>query len=135
VGDDEIPLRRSIQDCPHQARIHRLSYVEDRLALINQASLLVYPSLYEGFGFPPLEAMALGVPVVASSAGALPEILGEAAILVPPTNVASLADAISQVLSSETVRERLIREGILCASRYDWVTAAAAIADLYRLLV
>ena len=74
-------------------RVVRLGYLEEdqRRALLGGAALLAYPSLYEGFGFPPLEAMAAGVPVVTTRAGAVPEVVGDAAELVPPRDASALA--------------------------------------------
>src|SRR5260221_2162227 len=75
------------------------------------ADVVVYPSLYEGFGFPPLEAMAAGTPVVASTASCLPEILGDAALLVEPTDVGAFSKAVESVLSPGSVRSRLVEAG------------------------
>ena len=74
--------------------IHRIGWVDDRSSLIAGALVLAYPSLYEGFGLPPLEAMSLGVPVVATTAGAIPEVVGDAAVLVAPRDVAALSEAL-----------------------------------------
>jgi glycosyltransferase involved in cell wall biosynthesis len=106
-------------------------YVPDQAlpALYAAASVFAYPSLYEGFGIPPLEAMACGTPVVASTAGALPEVLGNAALLVDPVDEHALAEALEAALSNpETLRER----GIERAARFRWEHTAAQTWRVYE---
>lgn len=91
------------------------------------AALFVYPSLYEGFGIPILEAMACGVPVVTSSVTAMPEVAGDLALLVPPANEAAIAEAIAAGLTDEAWRRQAHREGPAHAARYRWEDAAAAV--------
>jgi glycosyltransferase involved in cell wall biosynthesis len=101
----------------------------DLPALYAAASVFAYPSLYEGFGIPPLEAMACGTPVVASTAGALPEVLGDAALLVDPYDETALAEALEAAASdSGTLRKR----GLLRAARYTWEAAAAETWQVYE---
>ena len=90
------------------------------LALYRAASALVYPSLYEGFGLPPLEAMAQGCPVVAARAGAMPEVLGDAAVFFDPTDVDDLAHALSQVLAADRRIEALSRPRLTAAATFTW---------------
>jgi glycosyltransferase involved in cell wall biosynthesis len=91
--------------------------------------------VYEGFGFPPLEAMQCGVPVVAGDAGALPEVLGDAALLVPPTEVDALAAAIATLADpADAERPARIERGRARAARYDWDTTARRMVELYRSL-
>jgi glycosyltransferase involved in cell wall biosynthesis len=115
-------------------RIRMPGYVEDeaKQQLYRQASMLVLPSLDEGFGIPALEAMAMGVPVIASNRGALPEVLGEAGLLVDPENPSAIADAMRQVLEDEGLRRRLAEAGIARAARYTWTASAARLYQLYR---
>jgi len=103
-----------------------LGYVDkkDKVYLYNLASLFVYPSFYEGFGFPPLEAMACGTPVITSFASSLPEIVGGAGLMVDPCNIADMARAIELVLSDEKLREDLARKGLERANRFGWEKAA-----------
>jgi alpha-1,3-rhamnosyl/mannosyltransferase len=93
---------------------------EDLVGLYNLATALVYPSLSEGFGFPPLEAMACGIPVVATTAGAVPEVLEDAALLVDPTSPDSLRSAIERVLLDHDLRRRLSERGRRHSARFCW---------------
>ena len=115
-------------------RVVRLGYLEEsrRRSLLSQASVLAYPSLYEGFGFPPLEAMALGVPVVAARAGAVPEVVGDAAELVPAGDVTALAGALARVLDDNPLRSRLIAAGRVRAASFTWSAAASSMMALYE---
>jgi glycosyltransferase involved in cell wall biosynthesis len=115
-------------------RIRRLGYVAeaDRAALLRGASVLAFPSRYEGFGLPPLEAMACGVPVVATAAGSLPEVLGDAALLVPLDDDDALAGALAAALDDEPLRARLAEAGRRQAAGYSWERCAAGLVDLYR---
>lgn len=97
---------------------------EQRPALYNLASLFVYPSWYEGFGFPPLEAMACGVPTIVANNSSLPEVVGEAALLVNADNVIEISEAINAVLSSQTVSDELRFKGLVRAKQFSWQTAA-----------
>ena len=94
--------------------------------------MFAYPSLYEGFGFPPLEAMALGVPVVAAAAGSLPEVLGDAALLVDPLDTGALASALGTCAGDGPLRERLVAAGHRRAALYSWGRAGAEMEALYR---
>jgi glycosyltransferase involved in cell wall biosynthesis len=107
----------------------------ERRDLLSGARVLAYPSRYEGFGLVSLEAMGAGVPVVASRAGALPEVLGDAAVLVDPDDVAGLAAALEQVSSDEELRADLVRRGRERVARYSWNRAGDQFLDLYRSLV
>ena len=120
----------------HSDRVRRLGYVTgaDRAALIAGAALLAYPSRYEGFGFPPLEAMQAGIPVVASNAGALPEVLGDSALLPDPNDVDGLAEALTQLLNRPDERAELIARGQRRADRYRWDRAAPEFVATYRRL-
>lgn len=93
---------------------------EDCPPLYNGARLFVYPSLYEGFGLPPLEAMACGTPVICSNTSSLPEVVGDAAITVDPTSVDALAEAIQRVLGNEGLQAELREKGLARARRFSW---------------
>lgn len=130
-GWAEDDLERSIEAAAHRERIRRVGWVEDAARLIGGAAVFVYPSLYEGFGFPPLEAMALGVPVVATEAGSIPEVAGSAAELVPPGDVEGMAEAIQKVLTDDRRREQLIQAGSERAAGYTWEACSDGLALAY----
>ena len=115
-------------------RVRLAGYVDDRTraTLLTRAEVFAYPSLYEGFGFPVLEAMAAGTPVVAGAAGAIPEVAGDGALLVDPTDVDAIAEGICRVLEDTTLAEGLVRAGRRQAAGYSWRRAAAGLVDLYR---
>jgi glycosyltransferase involved in cell wall biosynthesis len=131
-GDDT--LTAALDAARHVDRIHRVGWVDDRSSLIAGARLLAYPSLYEGFGLPPLEAMSLRVPVVATRTGAIPEVVADAAVLVPPRDVPALAEALLLVAQDAMTRERLINAGIRRARQFTWEEAGQQLALLYRTL-
>jgi glycosyltransferase involved in cell wall biosynthesis len=127
-------LDEAIATTRHPERIARLGYVPNgqRAALLRGASVLAFPSRYEGFGLPPLEAMSVGVPVVASDAGSLPEVLGDAAVLVPVKNAEALAEALAAVLDDDRERDRLSAAGRARAAGYSWDRTAEGLVGLYR---
>jgi glycosyltransferase involved in cell wall biosynthesis len=103
-------------------------------ALLERATVLAYPSLYEGFGFPVLEAMTAGVPVVAARAGSIPEVAGDAALLVEPTDEAALGDAIERVVNDAELRRELVARGHDRVKEFAWADTARALASFYRQL-
>jgi glycosyltransferase involved in cell wall biosynthesis len=103
-----------------------------RRALLENATLLAYPSIYEGFGFPVLEAMSAGVPVVAARAGSIPEVAGDAALLFEPTNEHDLAAEIDRVLTDDTTRAELVARGRDRVHAFSWDHTARALASCYR---
>jgi glycosyltransferase involved in cell wall biosynthesis len=105
---------------------------EELLALYNAARMLVLPSLYEGFGLPVLEAMACGTPVVASRCGSLPEVVGDAGLLVDTAQPGALAEAIATLLTDPQARNRLIEAGFSRAREFSWTAAARATIEVYR---
>ncbi len=105
---------------------------DDLPALYTLAELFVFPSLYEGFGLPVLEAMACGTPVITSSLSSLPEVAGEAGLLVDPTDVAGLASAIRRVLDDAGLWGAMAEKGIAQAARFSWQRAAVETLALYR---
>lgn len=101
-------------------------------AVMAAADVCVYPSLYEGFGFPPLEAMASGTPVVASNVSCLPEILDDAALLIDPSQVAAFSQAVQLVLTNQELRARLIASGRRRAREFTWERCAERTLAVYR---
>ena len=131
VSDEyTVPLCRA----HHREHIRSLGYVSAgvRRDLLAGASVLAYPSRYEGFGFPPLEAMAAGVPVVAARAGAIPEVVGDAALLVDPDDVDDLARALDTVLTDEQQRDALVARGGIRHTEFSWARAADELVGVYR---
>lgn len=100
--------------------------------LYRSAQALAYPSLYEGFGLPPLEAMACGTPVLAANTTSLPEAVGDAAVTVDPTDVAGLADGLAQVLFDDALRRDLRAKGLAQAAQFHWSRTAAQLLDLLK---
>jgi glycosyltransferase involved in cell wall biosynthesis len=117
-----------------QAAVRFLGFVaeEDKPALYSGADLFVYPSLYEGFGFCPLEAMASGAPVVSSRAASLAEIVGDSGLLVEPNDVRALVEAMQAVLGNQSLAVDLRARGLRQAARFSWARAAAQTIAVYR---
>jgi glycosyltransferase involved in cell wall biosynthesis len=108
---------------------------EDLIALYGGASLFVYPSLYEGFGMPLLEAMKSGVPVIASNTSCIPEVIGESGILIDPLDILQIKEAILEVLSDKALHTSLRVKGMKRANLFTWNRAAQETLDLYREII
>lgn len=123
-----------IEDLGIQGDVILPGYVpdEDLVLLYNFADLFVYPSLYEGFGLPPLEAMACGTPVVTSNRSSLPEVVGDAALLVDPSDVEALADAIENVLVDQDLRNKLAKKALDRAQLFSWEKTAQQTWSVYE---
>jgi glycosyltransferase involved in cell wall biosynthesis len=131
-GEDE--LRVALDASPVRARIVRTGWVEpvELAALLRGAHVLAYPSRYEGFGFPPLQAMRAGIPVVATAVGSLPEVLGDGALLVEPEDQDGLAGALDGCFDDDQLRSRLIAAGTSWVRRFSWTRCGAELEQLYR---
>jgi glycosyltransferase involved in cell wall biosynthesis len=105
---------------------------EDKPALYSGARALVFPSLYEGFGLPPLEALACGTPVIASNRGSLPEIVGDGGLLLEPDDVEGLAGAMEKLLNDDTLWEDLRQKGLAHAARFSWEKTARETLAVYQ---
>ncbi len=134
-GWGEAALAAAIAAAAHRDRIERAGWVADMAPLLAGAAVFAYPSRYEGFGFPPLEAMAAGVPVVATAAGAVPEVVGSAAEVVAPGDADALAAALVRVLTDERRRQELVAAGRERAAAFGWDRVALAFGALYDRLV
>jgi glycosyltransferase involved in cell wall biosynthesis len=133
----ESPIFRAVDECDMTGRVHFTGFVrdEDLPALYSEAQCLAFPSLYEGIGFPVLEAMACGIPVITSNISSMPEIAGEAALLVDPYDVAALADALLQLLTDQTLRKSLVEKGFGQAAYFTWTRAAQRLTAIYQELL
>ncbi|MVX67321.1 glycosyltransferase [Clostridium chromiireducens] len=105
---------------------------DDKPIIYNMASLFVFPSLYEGFGIPVLEAMASSVPVITSNVSSLPEVAGDAAILVNPKDTKFIAEKMSEILSDEELRRNLIKKGHEQAKKFTWEASAKRTYEIYK---
>jgi len=127
------PTFRAIHDLGLTGRVRLLSSVEDEdlVKLYSLATVFAFPSLYEGFGLPPLEAMACGAPVVASNAASLPEVCGQAALLLPPLDVQAWTQALRRILTDHDLRRDLQARGPAQAGRFSWSRAAEETRRIY----
>jgi len=134
---DEISRYAELRRAVHRHQLHQyvrfLGYLpEETLAVMYRlAGVFVFPSLYEGFGLPPLEAMASGTPVVTSNVSSLPEVAGDAALLVDPYDPTAIADAIHRVLTNDVLRADLKRRGGAQARKFSWETSVRRVRDIY----
>jgi glycosyltransferase involved in cell wall biosynthesis len=136
IGDEltkHPDLRRAVVRTRVREDVRFLGFVPHPVLRVfySRARAFLFPSLYEGFGLPPLEAMAHGTPVVTSNVSSLPEVLGDAALLVNPENVFDVARGIRQILTDEALRQELVRRGHEQVRRYSWQRAAELVRDVY----
>jgi glycosyltransferase involved in cell wall biosynthesis len=133
-GWGEEALTAAVVAARARARVVRTGWLEPPVlaGLLQAAAVLAYPSLYEGFGFPPLEAMAAGVPVVATRAGSLPEVLGDGALLVDAGDDDGLVEALDRVLDDPALRQRLVASGAARAASFSWERCGEGLSRLYR---
>ncbi len=135
---DEITRYPSVRQAVMQSRVEDvvrfLGFVpfDTMRVFYETAAAFVFPSLYEGFGLPPLEAMASGTPVITSTASSLPEVVGDAAMLVNPENVFDIARGIKEVLLDPTLRAGLVEAGRTHAAKYSWKHTAQQVLEIYR---
>ncbi|GAB4249989.1 MAG: glycosyltransferase family 1 protein [Thermoleophilia bacterium] len=126
-------IRREVVRRGLESQIHFPGYIrdDDLAALYSAAEMFVFPSLYEGFGLPPLEAMACGTPCVVSNSSALPEVTGRAAMMFNPTEHDQLVECVKRVLSDQTLNSNLRKEGFAQAAKFSWEQAAAETLEVY----
>jgi glycosyltransferase involved in cell wall biosynthesis len=137
IGDEiskNPEVRRAVAQTRTEQVVRFLGFVpfETLREFYANASLFAFPSLYEGFGLPPLEAMATGIPVVTSSVSSLPEVVGDAAMIVNPENVFDIARGIREVLVQEPLRRKLIASGYDQVRQFSWRRTAQQTLDVYR---
>jgi glycosyltransferase involved in cell wall biosynthesis len=137
IGDEisKYPsVRRAVMKTRMEPVVRFLGFVpfETLRVFFEAASAFVFPSLYEGFGLPPLEAMASGTPVVTSNVSSLPEVVGDAAVLVNPENVFDVARGMREVLLDDRLRAELVRRGYEQVRRFSWAETARQVLEIYR---
>jgi glycosyltransferase involved in cell wall biosynthesis len=135
---DEISKYPTLRRAVHQHKLHKhvrfLGFVGDQTlaALYRLATVFAFPSLYEGFGLPPLEAMASGTPVVTSNVSSLPEVVGDAAILVDPREPTAIAHGLRRALLDPALRAQMRERGLARATHYSWMRTSETILRIYR---
>lgn len=134
VGRDTAMWGAAVQGAGIRRPVIQLSFVPDEnmCDLYNAVDCLLFPSWYEGFGLPPVEAMACGTPVVTSNAASLPEAAGDAALTADPDDVETLAAHVARLLDDVALREEQVKRGLQHAKRFDWVSNAARVMEIYR---
>ncbi|MGH9494200.1 MAG: glycosyltransferase family 4 protein [Candidatus Sulfotelmatobacter sp.] len=137
IGDDlsgNPDLRRTVVRGGVQNDVRFLGFIPIEVLRIfyDEAKIFVFPSLYEGFGLPPLEAMAHGTPVVTSNVSSLPEVVGNAAVLVNPENVFEIMRALHRVLTDQALRDRMKERGYKQAAKFSWEISVRRVLDVYR---
>ena len=134
---DEISKYASLRRAVHRYKLHKyvrfFGFVPDKTlaVLYRLARVFVFPSLYEGFGFPPLEAMASGTPVITSNVSSLPEVVGDAALLINPLDPAEIAQAMRRVLMDSELREELRQRGLRRVSEFSWERSVRRVREIY----
>jgi glycosyltransferase involved in cell wall biosynthesis len=133
----EDPIHQTVHDTQMQDHVHFIGFATeaDLPALYSAAVCLAFPSLYEGFGLPVLEAMACGTPVVTSNLSSLPEVAGDAALMVDPYDSEAIAVAIQYVLDDSTLRNQLIEKGYERVGRFSWGESARKLQQIYNAML
>jgi glycosyltransferase involved in cell wall biosynthesis len=137
IGDEisRLPaLRRAVHSHKLHKQVRFLGFLPDETlaVLYRLAAVFVFPSLYEGFGLPPLEAMASGTPVVTSNVSSMPEVVGDAAVLIDPYSVDSIVEGVRRVLTNPELASDLRARGIERAREFSWERSVARTRDLYQ---
>jgi glycosyltransferase involved in cell wall biosynthesis len=134
---DEISKYATLRRAVHRYKLHQyvrfFGFVPDRTlaVLYRLAGVFVFPSLYEGFGLPPLEAMASGTPVITSNVSSLPEVVGDAAMLIDPYDPVAISSAMRRVLSEPALRDDLRRRGLARVKEFSWERSVKRIREVY----
>ncbi|MEW6696499.1 MAG: glycosyltransferase family 4 protein [Bacillota bacterium] len=125
---------KSVQENRLEEEVLFTGYVQedDLPALYNMAMIFVYPSIYEGFGLPPLEAMSCGIPVVSTNTSSIPEVVADAGILVNPYDIVELSEVMKKLLDSKTLRDELSKKGLARATTFSWAKCAQETFQIYK---
>src|SRR5258708_23036835 len=131
------PIYATVKELGLQDRVHFLGFADDSdlPALYSAATCLAFPSLYEGFGLPLLEAMACGTPTLSANVSSLVEVAGDASLLVDPLSVEEIISGLARLLSDGGLRTSLIERGYAQARRFTWEGAAVVLLDVYQMLL
>ena len=123
----------AVRELNIESEIIFTSYVSDNelMMLYNECDVFVYPSLYEGFGLPPLEAMACGAPVITSNTSSLPEVVGNAGVMVNPDNTEELCEAIYAVVGNNSLSEKMRKKSLERAKLFSWEKSARQLLKIY----
>jgi glycosyltransferase involved in cell wall biosynthesis len=134
VGDKGWNFERTVKQSSAKERVHLVGYVggNEIAVLYNMAEIFVFPSLYEGFGMPPLEAMACGCPVITSNLSSLPEVVGKAALLIDPYSVPDIAASMEKILTNPTLKRELIEKGFEQVKKFMWEESAKKLVDTFN---
>jgi glycosyltransferase involved in cell wall biosynthesis len=134
AAEEHSDLRRAVLRSRLQGEVRFLGFVPYGVLRVfySRARAFLFPSLHEGFGLPPLEAMAHGTPVLTSSVSSLPEVFADAALLVNPENTFEIARGIRQILTDDVMRDTLVRRGYDLVQKYSWKHSANQISEVYH---
>ncbi|WPC42048.1 glycosyltransferase family 1 protein [Clostridium sp. JS66] len=135
ASKDDIHLLKDLShDLNIRSHVKFTGFVEEELlpTFYNASSVFVYPSTYEGFGLPPLEAMSCGTPVITSNISSIPEVVGDAGILIDPFNIKSLEDSLEHLLNSKSLVEKLINKGLNQSSKFSWEKTSEETLKVYK---
>lgn len=137
TGWNASPLKSQLAPLIASGEVRQLGYLtrEDLAVVVAGACALIYPSVYEGFGLPPLEAMTCGVPVIASNVSSIPEVVGDTGVLVDPQDVKGLANAMAMLLSAKEIRASLSAKALIRSKLFSWDQCACETIDVYRAAV
>jgi glycosyltransferase involved in cell wall biosynthesis len=134
VGGSCHNLRKQSYNTFSNASIHFVGKVTDEklIKLYQEATAFIFPSLYEGFGIPPLEAQACGCPVVVSNAASMPEVLGDSVVFFDPANTSQMQDTICRVTEDISLRKSLMERGLSNVNRFSWEDSAQKLYEIIR---
>ena len=137
LGRYSSEWEKLLRNSPIKDQVIQIDNLKSELMpiLYNAVDCLLFPSWYEGFGWPPLEAMACGTPVVSSNAASLPQIVGSSALMAPPDDIEGLSNAVHQLLENEELKNHKIKQGLAHVNRFTWEHTAKEVANIYNKII